>query len=129
MDRRLAHSMFHYKRGKLYWKDTMGSRALEGIEAGSVTYEGYRRITVARKEYRTHRLIFLMHHGYMPEIVDHINGVRDDNRIENLRAATINENCYNCKLSKSNKSGVKGVYWVKGRDNSEFVKEVSDAPD
>jgi hypothetical protein len=46
--------------------------------------------------------------------LDHINGCRDDNRIENLREATQSENMANVPRLKTNKSGVKGVSWHAG---------------
>jgi hypothetical protein len=54
-----------------------------------------------------------MHKGYLPEFIDHINGDRADNNIDNLREATRSQNCQNAKLSKVNRSGVKGVSWHK----------------
>jgi hypothetical protein len=53
-----------------------------------------------------------MFHGYYPEMVDHINGNRDDNRVENLRAATRSQNGMN-RHHKSRSSGCVGVYWHK----------------
>jgi hypothetical protein len=63
--------------------------------------------------YTLHRLIFIYHHGYAPKIIDHINNDRSDNRIENLREATQQQNCLNRKLHKNNTSGVKNVRWDK----------------
>ncbi len=63
--------------------------------------------------FKNHRLIFLMHHGYLPEMVDHINGVRTDNRIENLRAVTPQQSAFNTSKHKRNTSGYKGVSFSK----------------
>jgi len=115
MDKRLVAELFDYADGCLYWKVRKSHCNTIGKEAGSYTYKGYRRIVVDYKEYVTHRLVYLLHHGYVPEYIDHINGIKDDNRIENLRAATGSENMYNIGVLKSNTSGVKGVYWVTGR--------------
>lgn len=44
---------------------------------------------------------------------DHINNKTDDNRIENMRLATVSENNQNARMRKDNTSGVKGVSWNK----------------
>ncbi len=104
-----------YKDGKLYWSSTCPSRRMRGKRAGGYTDQGYRNVFIRTRLYREHRLVFLYHHGYMPACIDHVNGVRDDNRIENLRAATQQSNTYNARLRKDTTSGIKGVSWHKAR--------------
>lgn len=114
-------SLVSYREdGNLIWKErepvdriakTFNSR-FSGKVVGSLATTGYLETAVKQKRYLVHRLVFLYHHGYMPEFIDHVNGVRTDNRIENLRAATHSQNMMNVKISKNNRSGslVKGVY-------------------
>jgi len=109
----LLNELFEYDKetGKLYWKVVRG-RAKVGGEVGSVNSEGYILTTVNRKPYRAHRLVFLMHKGYLPKFLDHINGDKKDNRIENLRPVSVAQNAQNAKISSRNTSGYKGVYWI-----------------
>ena len=74
--------------------------------------KGYIHVKIKAKAYKAHRLVFLYHNGYLPECVDHIDGNKTNNKIENLRAATKEENCRNQKIRSTNKSGYKGVKWV-----------------
>lgn len=60
-----------------------------------------------------HKLIYLWHHGYVPDQLDHINRDTLDNRIENLRPATASENASNRKLFSNSTSKIKGVSWHK----------------
>lgn len=61
--------------------------------AGKVCKDGYRRISVHGRSYSAHRIAWAMHHGSFPESdLDHINRLRDDNRIENLREVTSRQN-------------------------------------
>lgn len=76
----------------------------------------YAQIRVKNEQYATHRLIFLYHHGYLPEEVDHINGDTYDNRIENLRECTDAQNAQNRKKPKTyaiRASKHKGVCYYK----------------
>ena len=103
--------LLEYKEGALLWKQSKGHMKA-GSVAGSITANGYVRVCVNRKTYLAHRLIFFMHHGYMPNFVDHIDCNKQNNKIENLREASMAENNRNVGLSKKNSSGVKGVSWV-----------------
>lgn len=69
-----------------------------------------------------HRVIWAIHYGEWPENeVDHINGNKTDNRIENLRIATPSENRCNRGKQRNNTSGYKGVYFNK-RSNSWYAE-------
>lgn len=73
---------------------------------------------------RAHHLIWVWVHGEYPQgELDHINGNRDDNRIVNLRLATVSENRTNKPKQANNKSGFKWVYWC--RQSKTWRAEVS----
>ena len=102
--------VFEYIDGELFYKKSpYKSHVKAGDVAGNVSKYGYKRIFVDGKEMMTHRAIFLMHHGYLPRVVDHINGNKLDNRIENLRSSCFQTNQYNRKKNNNNKSGCKNV--------------------
>lgn len=87
-----------------------------GEPCGHIDPNGYRRITIRTGYFFEHRLAFPLMGQPMPKYVDHINGIRADNRWENLRAATWNQNQHNRRPRKDNKSGVRGVSWHKNRE-------------
>lgn len=88
-----------------------GFNATAGTVAGWLDKDGYRRIQVDGCRYSAHRLVWFYVHGVFPEKqLDHQNGVRDDNRIANLREATPSQNQAN---SKPKRNGLKGVCWNK----------------
>jgi len=75
---------------------------------------GYMQGMIEGKRYTMHRLVWLYVHGVFPEEeVDHINGVRADNRLANLRSVSHKENSRNAQKPTNNTSGVVGVYWDK----------------
>jgi len=85
----------------------------KGTISGSINKShGYRSIMIDRKPYTASRLAWLYVYGYMPEFqIDHINRIRNDNRLINLRHVSPTCNQRNCKKAKNNKSGITGVYW------------------
>lgn len=97
-----------YINGDLYWKKRPANHIHVGDKAGCVDSRGYLCIGFRGKLYRVHRVIYFMHHGELPEMVDHVDGDRLNNKIENLRAATNQENLRNMK-SRGGSSGFKGV--------------------
>lgn len=81
-----------------------------GSKAGCLNAIGYIRICVDGKDYSGHRLAWLYHYGdWPPGQVDHINGVRSDKRISNLRLADNSKNNMNKSIQSNNTSGYKGV--------------------
>ena len=97
----VLHELFEYKEGKLYRKVTTGGQ-LKGAEAGSLHHEGYLDVKINGKQYRVHRIIYMMFYGHIPRNmqIDHINRNRMDNRIENLRVVTHCENQWNVSEKK-----------------------------
>ena len=89
-----------------------GKRALTGDNG-----KGYKVGAILSKRVSSHRVVWEMHFGKIPEgmQIDHVNGVRDDNRIENLRLVTCSQNNKNRKAQKTS-TGKMGVHFR--RDNS-----------
>ena len=105
--------LFDYRDGELYWKISLAYKIKIGNKAGSLNGRGYLNTKIKGRLYRNHRIIFLYHHGYLPKCIDHIDGNKINNRIENLREATISQNICNARTRADNTSGVKGVSWHK----------------
>lgn len=83
-------------------------------EAFTANAHGYRIGKIYDRTHRAHRVIWLLSHKEWPDgQIDHINGVRSDNRIENLRSVTQAENGKNQRKRRNNTSGVFGVAWDK----------------
>jgi len=102
--------LFDYKDGQLYWKERINSSIDLSKPAGFIGYGGYRSIRIEGKDYRAHRLVWKYHYGKDPkEFIDHIDGNRVNNNIENLREATKQQNNFNRGPHKNNKLGIKGV--------------------
>lgn len=74
--------------------------------------DGHLRVGIDKQQYLLHRIIWKLHTGNDPSPyeIDHINRIRDDNRIDNLRLVTTQDNLKNKSLYKGNKSGYPGVF-------------------
>jgi hypothetical protein len=109
--------LYDYKDGELYWKKSTNNKVKIGSKAGgnSINSDGRKSISVNKKRYLSSRIIFLHQKGYLPNMIDHVNGIKTDNRIENLRSATSFTNNQNAKVRKDNNSGVKGVSLKNGK--------------
>ncbi len=83
--------------------------------SGNLRKDGYRRIAIDGKDYYAHRLAWLYVYGEFPSNqIDHINRIKDDNRIENLRDVTQNLNQWNRKNPRAdNQTGYLGVTFCK----------------
>ena len=108
--------LFDYKNGEIYWKKTFSKKTKIGNKAGRKQSLGYIQVNVNKKSYLAHRIIFAMHNGYFPKSIDHINGSKSDNRIENLREVTASQNLQNTKKPITNTSGYKNVYFHPSRN-------------
>jgi len=101
--------LFEYEDGNLYWRSNRGYQPCAGNLAGRITPAGYVSIEVDGVPHQAHRLIWIYHFGATDLFIDHIDGNRANNRIENLRSCSMTQNAHNRKRCKRNKTGVKGV--------------------
>lgn len=73
--------------------------------------DGYWTLKLYGESYYVHRLVWLLHMGYLPEQLDHIDGNPRNNRIENIRECSNLENARNSKSRSNSRSKFKGVFW------------------
>ena len=112
---------YNPETGFFVWK-VGGPRAKIGAIAGAVGGLGYRFMSVDGQKFLAHRLAWFYVHGVWPEKqIDHVNGVKDDNRICNLRDATVSQNGHNSAISSRNTTGYKGVSRYKNRFKSQIM--------
>ena len=107
-----------YLKEKFTYKDGELIRNSNGktVKCSKTNGHRYLRIGINGKAIALHRIIFLYHHGYMPKITDHIDGDRYNNKIENLREVTQQQNCLNKAHHKNSASPFKNVHFDKGMD-------------
>ncbi|MCF0178649.1 MAG: HNH endonuclease [Bacteroidales bacterium] len=103
--------------GELVRKITTNYNSKARDVAGSINAVGYIQVSVNGKNRLAHRVVWEIYNGEIPKgmQIDHINHVRTDNRIENLRLVSHQENKKNNSMYSSNSSGVCGVRFDKNR--------------
>jgi len=85
--------LLHYDNGKLFWKKTLGTRAIVGKEAGSYKKDGYCKIRIYGCFFTAHRIIWAFHYGEIGqnEVVHHKDENPSNNEISNLKKMTVNK--------------------------------------
>ena len=98
--------------GSFTWLRSLSNRAPAGVLAGVIAKNGYRYIRIHKRSYLAHRLAWFFVHGAWPaDQIDHIDCVRSNNALSNLREANMSNNGANGLLRSTNTSGYKGVSW------------------
>lgn len=116
LDSVLSNFTYDYSTGVLY---RITSKGLKSV--GNKDRKGYLKTKFKGDYLKIHRLIWFYVYGEFPlGQIDHINGIKTDNRLSNLRVVTNTENQRNQKRNINNKTGVSGVTWHK-RDNKWYV--------
>ena len=122
------HKLFKYEpaTGALVNRYTRGPRAKRGDVAGGLSGYGYIDIGFESKNHRAHRIIWEMVNGSIPDgyEIDHINGVRNDNRLTNLRLVDRIGNMRNRRMPSNNTTGFAGV--SKHKASGKYRVQISD---
>jgi hypothetical protein len=107
----LEHLMYTPQDGKVWWIKHPRRSTANGTEAGNMMKNGYRKLKFCGKQYLTHRVAWLLHHGSWPVgDIDHIDGNPANNKLSNLRDVSHRVNIQNRKSATTkNKTGLLGV--------------------
>jgi len=117
-----ARTAFNYVDGVLLWKPRNKNKNWDtrwiGKPAGRTKSDGRMDISYGNKRIKYHRAVWNWWLGHIPEgmEIDHINGNPSDNRIENLRMCSHQDNMLNRKIQNNNKCGHKNIYFRKDRN-------------
>lgn len=123
IDQLRARELFDYQDGRLVWKTRLGGRTKVGDVVGHLRADGYMQVGIQGKTYYAHRLIYLWHHGAMPEYIDHADLDPTNNRIENLRPATRAQNLRNMGKKRQGTSRFKGVW--KDKQSGKWCSQIT----
>jgi hypothetical protein len=114
--------VLEYIKENYYYQESTGKLFVIDKSEGKYRYKvctrkhtlGYLIVRVCKVSYASHRVIWFLYYGVWPtKALDHIDHVKHNNKIENLREVTTTENNRNMPLSSKNTSGYPGVYWNK----------------
>lgn len=111
--------------GIFVWKIANSNRIKIGDTAGHSCSAGYLQLSIEGKHYYCHRLAWLYIYGKWPrKFIDHTNGNRCDNKINNLREANDSQNSMNQKKPIVNTSGFKGVCFDEMRKKKKYYSQI-----
>lgn len=114
---------YNETKGEFTWIKRPNKNIHLHTRAGTKNSAGYRVISLFGKRYLEHRLAWFYVHGEMPKHeIDHINQIRDDNRISNLRQVTRSENQRN-KTRKDSRVDEVGIWWCRRRKR--YIAEIT----
>jgi len=111
--------------GKVWWVKHPRRSTANGTEAGNMMQNGYRKLKFCGKQYLTHRVAWLLHHGAWPMgDIDHIDGNPSNNKLDNLRDVSHSVNLQNRKsATRKNKTGFLGVVKRKNKYAAHITKD------
>ena len=113
----IAAVLNYCPKSGVFTRKTQTSNSVRiGQVAGCINPKGYRQIKVCGGRYYASRLAWLFVYSEWPDgQIDHVNHIRDDDRIENLQVVSSLGNNRNRSKATNNASGVTGVHWIKSR--------------
>lgn len=108
---------FDYRNdGALICKTIRSRHTYPGkVLTGTLKENGYTDLGFLGKLVKFHHAVYIWHYGGFKGFIDHVNGDRSDNRIENLRVADRRQNAWNMKCRSTSRSGIKGLTWSKSK--------------
>ncbi|HFW4592849.1 TPA: HNH endonuclease [Salmonella enterica subsp. enterica serovar Aberdeen] len=108
-------------RDYIYYDDGHIYRAETGKRLGHLNQNRYFLFTYLGRTYLVHRLIYWLHTGEWPPVVDHKDRNKQNNRIENLKPANQVENSRNNSIRHDNKTGYTGVKFYRGKFSADIT--------
>lgn len=115
---------YDHETGRIFWRVRRSNLIPAGREAFTASKNsGHKHGLIHRKAYMAHRVAWALHYGEWPSgSIDHINGVPDDNRIENLRLASASENAMNRRPNRGKASGL--PHGVSRKSNGRYFAQI-----